>query len=70
MTDSSVEPMFTAALAIASKNPRERSSGVVGDFPVVIRPPSCMIVQSVNVPPMSTPTDSPALVMPSPGRAG
>ena len=47
--------MFPAALSIASKNPRERSSGVVGDFPVVIRPPSCMIVQSVKVPPMSTP---------------
>ena len=35
-TASSVEPIFVAASEIASKKPRDRSSGVVGDLPVVM----------------------------------
>ena len=48
-----------AARSMASKNPRERSAGVVGALPVVIAPAPSMTAQSVNVPPMSTPTGQP-----------
>ena len=36
-------------------NPRAKSGGVDGDLPIVTDPSSATTVQSVNVPPMSTP---------------
>src|SRR5262249_58626985 len=55
-TSSSESPNFAAASAIASKKLRARSSGRVGTFPVRTLPSGPTIAQSVNVPPMSTPT--------------
>jgi hypothetical protein len=52
----SVIPHRPAASSIASKKLRARSSGRVGTLPTWISPPGPTMAQSVNVPPMSTPT--------------
>ena len=55
-TRSASRPSPAAAASMEPKNPSARSPGVVGTLPVVISPAASMIAQSVNVPPMSTPT--------------
>ena len=55
-SSSSDIPNRDAASSIASKKLRARSVGRVGTLPVRIVPSGPMTAQSVNVPPMSTPT--------------
>ena len=59
-TRSASRPSPAAAASMEPKKPSARSAGVVGTLPVVISPPASMIAQSVNVPPMSTPTKQPS----------
>src|ERR1700693_2019667 len=49
-------PRRPAAMRIAASMPPAKFSGVDGDLVAVIRPPRSSATQSVNVPPMSTPT--------------
>src|ERR1700681_201171 len=49
-------PRRSAAMRIAASMPSAKFSGVDGDLVAVILPPRSSTTQSVNVPPMSTPT--------------
>src|SRR5215472_18944246 len=54
-------PSRSAARRIAASIPSAKFPGVEGHFVAVMRPRSSSTTQSVNVPPMSTPTSRPAV---------